>query len=564
MMLSATTNVSAYLRNSSDLPFPRVYTATIVTPESADDTSSRFGAEVDLLSYTKITETTSKISFLVDSKEELIRLRALTKLPSTKIIGRLKIDSNTTSDYRKQMEYKYVGKTTRIASAFSTIADFPCYKNLQGSFAWLDAMVTRASSIPGLNVTKTDIGDSYLKTKNASAGYDIWVLKVTGSDTNGVPAAKKSVFFVMTGIHAREYAPPELASRWLESLINAYGVDADITAMLDYTEIHLVLHSNPDGRQVAETNRAAWRRKNLNPGSGKCGKTSQGVDLNRNFPFRWGLSSGSSSDECSNTYRGPAASSEPEVKAIIGYVASIFPVGQRKANPTAQQAVAYPENTTMGVFLDIHSHGNLFLTPWLHTSTITGNAVGFKAITDKYQFFTKYTTKLGYFASGCTVDYSYGMLGAAGTSVELGNAFYQDCSTFENTIFPKNLKPLTYLAKISKAPFSIAKGPDVTKLTTTVNGNTLSVIATASDSAWSYAKVSTSKQGVREVRGFINTHPYSLATITSSTGHVLNNGIATTISVSSLASGSRNVLYVQATDTAGFRGPVTAAYFTIA
>jgi hypothetical protein len=66
---------------------------------------------------------------------------------------------------------------------------------------------------------------------------------------------------------------------------------------------------------------------------------------------------------------------------------------------------------------------------------------------------------------------------------------------------------------------------------------------------------------VRAIRAFINTHPYSLPTIGTSTGYVLKNGTATTIDVSSLASGSRNVVYVQATDRAGYRGPVTAAYF---
>jgi len=58
----------------------------------------------------------------------------------------------------------------------------------------------------------------------------------------------------MTGIHTREYAPPDLASQWAECLIDDYGNNADITAMLDHTEIHLVLQANPDGRQVAETN----------------------------------------------------------------------------------------------------------------------------------------------------------------------------------------------------------------------------------------------------------------------------------------------------------------------
>ena len=157
------------------------------------------------------------------------------------------------------------------------------------------------------------------------------------------------------------------------------------------------------------------------------------------------------------------------------------------------------------------------------------------------------------------MDYSYGLLGVAGLSVELGNAFYQDCNTFENSILPTNLKPLTYLAKISKAPFSIAKGPDVTSLTTTLTGSILTVAASASDAAFSHSGVSTSQQGVREIRVFINTHPYSLPTMNTSTGYLVENDIVT-VNVSLLANSSRHVVYVQATDNAGYRGPVTACF----
>ena len=184
----------------------------------------------------------------------------------------------------------------------------------------------------------------------------------------------------------------------------------------------------------------------------------------------------------------------------------------------------------------------------------------FRAITDKIQHFTDYGLDIGYFSSGTTTDFAYGRLGAASLAFELGYDFYELCDTFEDLILPKNLKALKYLAKISKAPFSIAKGPDVTTLTTTMNGSTLTVKATASDSALSYGKIRSSKQGVREVRVFVNTHPYSLPQINASTGYVLKSGTAV-INVSNLASGSRNVVYVQAEDTAGYRGPVTAAYF---
>jgi carboxypeptidase T len=82
--------------------------------------------------------------------------------------------------------------------------------------------------------------------------------------------------------------------------------------------------------------------------------------LTRNFPNQWGLSSGSSSNQCLETYRGASAGSEPEVKAIMNYTRAIFPTAQWKADPQA----AYAEEMTIGVFLDIHAYSNLVLPPW--------------------------------------------------------------------------------------------------------------------------------------------------------------------------------------------------------
>jgi hypothetical protein len=150
-------------------------------------------------------------------------------------------------------------------------------------------------------------------------------------------------------------------------LIDAYNIDADISAMLDVTEIHLVIQSNPDGRHVAETNRTLVRRKNMNPYGeiSPCSEGNYGVDLNRNFPFQWGLDIGSSDDKCTQIYRGPAPASEPEVKAIIEYCKRIFPASQRKANPKDQQQEAYKEDSTMGIFFDMHSSGNVMVWPWV-------------------------------------------------------------------------------------------------------------------------------------------------------------------------------------------------------
>ena len=362
---TAKETTAATTRNATANSFPRVYVATILTPDADPSTVTRFPAEVDLLDFDRVTETTSRISFMVHDEEDLSRLSKLARTPTTKTIGRtIEIDLEATDDIRSQIEFDNDGETgetmSQSSTVYATIPNYPCYKSLLGSFAWMNDMVAKGLTINGLDVTKSDIGNSYLKTMNAAAGYNIWALRITGNAV--VPEAKKGILFMMSGLHARELAPPELASRWVETLINGYGNNADITSMLDSTVIHMVLQANPDGRQVAETNPSVMRRKSMNPGSSSssCSTNQKGVDLNRNFPYQWGLSSGSSSNPCSETYRGTSAGSEPEVQAIINYTKAIFPAAQRKTN--AQ--VAYAENSTIGVFLDIHAYGKLILPPW--------------------------------------------------------------------------------------------------------------------------------------------------------------------------------------------------------
>ena len=140
--------------------------------------------------------------------------------------------------------------------------------------------------------------------------------------TNANVSGPKPKMFVTSSIHAREYTPAELVTRFAESLISNYGVTADATWLLDHHEVHLMLQANPDGRKHAEAG-LLWR-KNVN--ENYCGVTSdsRGADLNRNFDFMWDCCDGSSDDQCSNTYHGAFAASEPEVQAVQNYMRSIF------------------------------------------------------------------------------------------------------------------------------------------------------------------------------------------------------------------------------------------------
>ena len=62
-----------------------------------------------------------------------------------------------------------------------------------------------------------------------------------------------------------------------------------------------------------------WRKnREANPGS-----SCVGTDINRNFGFNWGDTSGASSSPCSETFFGKGAWSTKEARAMQDYLATI-------------------------------------------------------------------------------------------------------------------------------------------------------------------------------------------------------------------------------------------------
>jgi len=570
--------------NQTVATFPAVYTAIIPAPAKESrplGDEIYFAAEIDFLEivetglpspYDRSGDDFIRISFMVHDQDELDYLNKLVEIsPRSNLAAHtpsrasgMGKDESLTEQLYKQINYKEEEGERRLQQ-YSTIPGYSCYKNVAGSFDWMDNLVDRSSSIPNLSITKEIIGESYKKSVN-EGGYDIFAIKVTG---DGVAAkgrtTEKGIVFLMTGIHARELAPPELISRWIENLVDDYGTDAEVTAILDHTEIHIVLQANPDGRNAVENDLRSLRRKNLNPGTGFtfCSQDDSGVDLNRNFPFRWGLNNGSSSNKCAQTYRGQSPGSEPEVQAIVNYCRSIFPESQRKRNPEQQINEPYKEDA-MGVFFDIHSYGEIIIWPWGHQNRETENDSGLETLVNKFRHFNEYgfsgpNNGFLYPASGATDDWAYGTLGAAGMTFELGNSFYQDCNYFENRIIPDNFPALNYAAKSSKAPYSIPKGPDVIITKIAVNGNSVTVESVASDNAFAATSLPTSQQSVSNIRYFVDFHPYDRQDGAGQSGTVFT-GRSVTIDISDLVAG-RHSVYFQAEDDDGYVGPVTAGFF---
>ena len=162
-----------------------------------------------------------------------------------------------------------------------------------------------------------DIGD----TVN---GQDILAVRVTADADNVADGSRPAVLYAATQ-HAREWITPEMTRRLMHYVLDNYGTDAEITDLVDTTELWFLPVANPDGYDFTFTEGNRLWRKNLRDNNGDGDITvGDGVDLNRNFAVKWGYDNeGSSPDPSSDTYRGPGPNSEPETQALDGLFADV-------------------------------------------------------------------------------------------------------------------------------------------------------------------------------------------------------------------------------------------------
>ncbi|MCP4594116.1 MAG: carboxypeptidase, partial [bacterium] len=358
--------------------------------------------------------------------------------------------------------------------------------------------------------------------------------------------------------------PQELALRFAEHLVHGYGHDADATWLLDEHEIHLMINSNPDGRQRAQE--LAWWRKNAD--NDHCSDSDdRGVDLNRNFEVGWGagINVCSSTDPCDPTFLGNAAGSEPEIQAIENYLLSVFP----------PQIDHRPEEELTGVFFDLHSSGQWLSWAWFYTSEYTVNNAALQTLGRRLGYLNGYDPYPPYGAcGGGSVDYAYSVAGVAGYLMELGSAFFEDCEVFEQTILPDNLEALIYAAKVARSPFWTPAGPDVTSIellpgTVVAPGEPVEVRALADDTRFNHSMGNEPVQQIAAAEMTLDDPPWSPDApppipFQAVDGNFSDEqeGVSAGLDTSGLELG-RHTLYLRAQDASGRWGAVSAVFVWI-
>jgi len=232
-------------------------------------------------------------------------------------------------------------------------------------------------------------------------GREIWNVRISApGDATGKPDV------AITGCqHAREWVSPMTVTYLIDRLVSLYDADPTVTTLLDNVEFHIIPIVNPDGyvySWIDEETRLWRKNRRDNPGT-----SCDGVDLNRNWAFEWG-GEGSSSDPCSQIYRGAGPLSEPESQQVASYLASL---------------------EDLEAHIDYHSYSQLILSPWGYTDALPDEATLFDAINSEvrqaifdvhgetYTAGPSYTTI--YPAAGVIPDYVFGGLGAWSWTIEL-------------------------------------------------------------------------------------------------------------------------------------------------
>ncbi|XP_038561426.1 carboxypeptidase A2-like [Micropterus salmoides] len=254
--------------------------------------------------------------------------------------------------------------------------NFGAYHPLETLYSWMDTLVAEHPNL----VTKQEIGRSY-------ENRPMYVLKFsTGGN-------KRPAIWIDTGIHSREWVSQATGVWTAKKIATDYGNDESLTSLLNTMDIYMLIVANPDGYAYTHTSDRMWRKTR----SKISGSVCRGVDPNRNWDAGFG-GPGASTNPCSDSYHGPSAHSEIEVKNVVDLIKSH---GNFKS------------------FISVHAYSQLLMYPYGYTCKSVYNqaeldSVGRAAaqkLTSLYG--TKY--KVGsicniiYQASGGSIDWSYNL-----------------------------------------------------------------------------------------------------------------------------------------------------------
>ncbi|MEO6595430.1 MAG: M14 family zinc carboxypeptidase [Planctomycetota bacterium] len=270
----------------------------------------------------------------------------------------------------------------------------------QGAMGGHYTLAQMEAILDAMHLANPQICSPRISIGQSLEGRDLWMVKI--SDNVGVDENEPEVLYDAVH-HAREPLSMSTTLLFMDELLAGYGTDPEATFLIDERELFFVPCVNPDGyeynRQSNPNGGGLWRKNRRNNGG------SFGVDLNRNYATQWSApNGGSSSTPSSETYRGTAPFSEPEVAVMEAFSAG-------------RQFVA--------VFSS-HSYTDVLLRPWAYQLADPSNVAAYQKlgafmVQENGIAHGQWGTLL-YIASGTAVDHHHVARGSYAWTAELGRS----------------------------------------------------------------------------------------------------------------------------------------------
>jgi carboxypeptidase T len=275
---------------------------------------------------------------------------------------------------------------------------------------------------PNLITVKQDRGTT-------AEGRKIWMVKVSDNPDVNESATEAPVYYDAVH-HAREPISMMAMMYYINYLLDNYAANPEVQYLVNNREIFFVPIVNPDGYVYNQTTNpnggGMWRKNRRN--NGGC----FGVDLNRNYPYGYGLNTGSSNDPCDETYRGPSANSEPESQAIKNIVDAVRP------------KIAFSMHSVAGRYLNPYGYNDSAVSYEIYSEF-----AGDFAPKNNYLYGTV-IEMLDYYSSGTTRDYLHS-IGTYCWTPELGGSGFWPSQATIIPLCNENLYGLKYLTWVSGA-----------------------------------------------------------------------------------------------------------------
>jgi hypothetical protein len=293
-------------------------------------------------------------------------------------------------------------------------------------------------------------------------GRAVWGLLLSTT-----PEAEDKSYFnkptiIIDGLHhAREIMTPEVVVDVADTFLK--NPTAQTAALLERWNIWLVPMVNVDGSNLVWT-KDSWWRKNARPFQ----NTVYGVDINRNYPYKWSACDGSSDSKSADDYHGPSGGSETETQALIQLA--------QATHPTA--------------YLSYHSFSEMVLYPYGCEGDTTGEAqlhdkIGHEMAqllpsdsNDGTFYRPGVPWQLLYAVDGDSMSYMYAEYGATSFAFEINQEFQPSYSLRDPTVAKERKAWMYFLNRIDQNLLSlqIIDGKTGQPTTATIDVSTIALV----------------------------------------------------------------------------------------